>query len=263
MTHGRRPYWQLPPGVTRGLWDYVQKDTIADDYDAFFAFNELFEFDERVLEEVLPGSGRREWVVDLGCGTGRALIPLLRRGFQGVAVDLSPHMLRIVTEKAAIEQLPVLCVRANLTELQGLADEFAHHGVCLFSTLGMISGRDTRQRALQQMRRVIRRGGTFIVHVHNYWFNLFDPGGPWWLIKNMLRAALVRDVELGDKYFYYRGISNMFLHAFRRGEIERDLRRAGFRIERAILLDKRRQKELRYPWWLGRIRSNGWIFICR
>ena len=45
----RRPSWQLPAGVTRGSWDYIQADHIAHDYDDYFAYNSLFEFDEQVL----------------------------------------------------------------------------------------------------------------------------------------------------------------------------------------------------------------------
>ena len=30
-----RPTWQLPPGVSRGTWDYVHRDSIATEYDTF------------------------------------------------------------------------------------------------------------------------------------------------------------------------------------------------------------------------------------
>ena len=61
-------------------------------------------------------------VADLGCGTGRALVPLVRTGHRGLAVDLSEHMLRVVQEKADDEGLPIDCVRANLVELDAIAD---------------------------------------------------------------------------------------------------------------------------------------------
>ena len=74
MSSSSPPHWQLPPGVTRGLWDYVRSREIAEDYDEYFAFNTLFEFDEQVLARHFKPPGV---VVDLGCGTGRALVPLV------------------------------------------------------------------------------------------------------------------------------------------------------------------------------------------
>ena len=75
------------------MWEYVQTEQIAGAYDDYFALNRLFQFDEQVLARLFTTPGL---VVDLGCGTGRTLIPLARRGFRGVGVDLSRHMLRIV-----------------------------------------------------------------------------------------------------------------------------------------------------------------------
>jgi ubiquinone/menaquinone biosynthesis C-methylase UbiE len=254
------PNWQLPPGVTRGLWDYVQSAEIAEDYDDFFAFNTLFEFDEQVLARHFSPPGV---VADLGCGTGRALIPLVRRGFQGLAIDMSDRMLDIVRKKSRQEHLPIECVRANLVELDAVPDDQVDYAMCLFSTLGMIQGRAHRRRALGHVRRIVKPGGLFVVHAHNFWFNLFDPDGPWWLIRNVLRSTFRRDVERGDKYFPYRGVPNMFLHVFTRGELKHDLRQAGFRLREVIPLHTSRQKRLPRAWLAGGIRANGWIVVCQ
>ena len=104
MASSADPHWQLPPGVSRGSWDYIRSPHIAEQYDEFFAENRLFEFDERELARILPSHGL---VADLGCGTGRALLPLVRRGMQGLAIDLSAEMLAIVAEKAEAEDLPI------------------------------------------------------------------------------------------------------------------------------------------------------------
>lgn len=74
MPSKSRPQWRLPPGVTRGLWEYAHSDAVAYDYDEYFAHNQLFEFDEAiVLEELLRRKIiERAVVADLGCGTGRA-----------------------------------------------------------------------------------------------------------------------------------------------------------------------------------------------
>lgn len=258
MTTGDRPRRQLPPGIPRSVWEYAHTPHIAEDYDDFFMLNRLFELDEQVLARFLRAPGL---VLDLGCGTGRALVPLARRGLCGLAVDLSNDMLRIVQEKADREDLPIQCVRANIVELDWLQDRCADYVICLFSTLGMVHGRQNRVRVLQHARRVLKPGGLLVLHVHNFWYNLRDPGGLWWLVRNVLQAAVIRDIQLGDKYFVYRGIPQMFLHVFTYGELRRVVRRAGFRVREIMPLSPSRSRCLRLPWLFGSLRANGWIVV--
>jgi SAM-dependent methyltransferase len=241
------------------MWEYAASRRIAEQYDDFFAFNRLFEFDQQVLARYFSPSGL---VLDLGCGTGRALVPLVRRGYRGLAVDLSEKMLQIVHRKAELENLPIQCVRANLVQLECLADDLADYAICLFSTLGMVRGHANRRRVLEHARRILKPGGLFVLHAHNRRFGLFDSGQLWWLAKNLLRARLVRDVEPGDKFLFYRGIPNLFLHIYTRRELTGALRQAGFRVREVIPLNRLRNRALARPWLLGQIRANGWIVVC-
>ena len=255
-----RPDWRLPPGVSRGCWEYVQADHIADLYDDYFAQNWLFDFDQQVVRRHFHGSGL---VADLGCGTGRVLVGLARRGFRGLAVDLSRAMLRIVAEKARAENLPIYRLQANLVELDGIRSQSVDYAVCLFSTLGMIRGSENRDRVLAHARRILKPDGLFVLHAHNLWYNLFDPAGRRWLLRHLSAAVIRRRTQRGDKYFHYRGIPRMFLHTFTRGELQRAVSRAAMRIEELIPLSATRQSPLRRPWWFGRLRANGWIVVCR
>jgi SAM-dependent methyltransferase len=241
------------------LWDYANAEHIARDYDAYFADNRLFDFDEEILRRHITRPGL---VVDLGCGTGRALVPLVRAGHRGLAVDLSAEMLGVVGEKAAEESLPIDRVLANLVELDCLADHIADYAICLFSTLGMIRGAENRRRAVQHIRRILKPGGVFVLHVHNFWYNLFDPGGPWWVFKSVAGAPFRRDFEIGDKFFDYRGIPRMYLHVFRARELRKLLTHSGFCIREWIPLDYRRTAKLRHPRLLGSVRANGWLVVC-
>lgn len=260
MSPFSRPDWQLPRGVSRGLWDYSRSRPIAEDYDDYFAFNSLFDFDEQVLEEYLQPPGL---VADLGCGTGRALLPLVEAGHRGLAIDLSRHMLNVVREKQPPgDQPPIHCLQANLVELDAVRDASVDHAICLFSTLGMIRGRANRQQALSHFRRILKPGGRFVLHVHNYWYNLRDPGGPFWLVKNLLTAPFSQSIEVGDKWFPYRGLANMYLHVFRWSELAADLRQARFQVVRRIRLDTTRRHPLHWPWLLPALRTNGWIVVC-
>lgn len=253
------PDWRLPPGVGRSLWEYAQADHIADQYDTYFAENSLFTFDVAVLRRHFTRPGT---IVDLGAGTGRLLVPFARLGFEGLAVDLSIPMLRVVGQKAREGDLPIDRLLANMTELDCLRDGVADYCISMFSTLGMIRGRENRRRVLGHAHRILKPGGLFVVHVHNRWYNLFVPGGPAWIARNLLQSLFRGDVEPGDKVYDYRGIPGMYLHLFTRGELTRELRRAGFCIRELIPLDTERRHAMRHPWFLGRLRANGWIVVC-
>lgn len=259
MKRASLPDWRLPPGVSHGLWDYVQADHIADEYDEYFAYNQLFEFDDAVLAKHFREPGT---LIDLGCGTGRLVHSFARRGFHTIAVDLSLPMLRVVGSKAAEGRKPIDRLMANMVQLDCLADHCADYCIIMFSSLGMVAGSQNRLRVLKHVRRILKPGGKFALHVHNRWYNLFDPQGRRWLLASMLGRGRQQGLEPGDKIFDYRGIPKMRLHLFTLGELRRMLRAAGFRIGSLAPLDTERQRELRRPWLFGRIRANGWIAIC-
>jgi ubiquinone/menaquinone biosynthesis C-methylase UbiE len=190
------------------------------------------------------------------------LVALARHGHRGLAVDLSPHMLRIVAEKAKKENLPIEGIQANIVELDCLADRSADYAICLFSTLGMIRGRENRQRALDHVRRILKPGGLFIIHVHNVWFNLFDPLGRAWLMRHVWERVRNREIEWGDKFFNFHDVGQMFLHTFSEHELRSTLKKAGFKFKRWIPLSVNRQRPLSHPWFFGRFRANGWIVVC-
>jgi SAM-dependent methyltransferase len=255
----RQPDWQLPRGVPRGAWQYAQADHIAEEYDAYFAENQLFEFDEQVLARHFEHPGL---VVDLGCGTGRALVPLARRGFEGLGVDLSLPMLRVVGEKAYQEELAIQRVCANVVELDFIRDQVADYCVCLFSTIGMIRGRENRRRAMGHAWRILKPGGLFVVHVHNLWYSLSYSAGRRWLLGHIWAAWFDHELERGDRFFDYLGIPKMFVHSFSERELRRALAEVGFRIKELIRLHASRQRPLRAAWFLGSLRANGWIAVC-
>src|SRR4051812_9742063 len=111
------PDWQLPPGTDRGLWDYVSSERVAREYDDALAGSPLLEMDLRFADDHLPTPG---WLIDLGCGTGRALVHFARRGFSCLGVDLSDTMLDVVRQKAECEALAIDRLKANLVELDAL-----------------------------------------------------------------------------------------------------------------------------------------------
>lgn len=255
----RRATWQLPDGVSPGTWDYSESDSVAQDYDSYFRQHGMFRLDQQVMDRHLK-AGR--WVVDLGCGTGRALEPLVARGLSGVAFDLSQQMLETVRDKPALRDT-VACIRGNAVDLDCFADKSFDYAVCLFSTLGMIRGSEQREQTVQHVSRMLADDGLFVLQVHNYWVHVFDPDGPLWMLRNLFRSRWKKDVELGDRFFPYRGIPDMYLHSFRKQELTSLLRRHAFEVIESLPLNAQQDGPMSMPWLLERLRASGWIMVAR
>jgi SAM-dependent methyltransferase len=250
--------WQLPPGVNRGLWDYLHDPGIARNYDASLDGSPLFAIDEVFVERHCSPPGR---LIDLGCGTGRLLIRLARLGHRVLGVDLSQEMLAVAAEKAAAAGLHVDLVRANLTELDALADGSFDGAACLFSTLGMVVGSDQRRRVVGQVYRLLRPGGRFVLHVHNRWFDAWSPGGRLRLLRDWLPGQA--GTEAGDRVMpVHQGIAGLTLHLFTRREALSLLRSAGFRVLEVRPLSLRPDGRLRWPMCFGWLRAYGYLLAA-
>ena len=148
--------WQIPPGLVPGTWDYIRGKQIAEGYDEFLHDDPLSELDSKLLEKYFPPTAtasKDTWIADFGAGTGRSIIPLISHGYCGLAVDLSEPMLAKLRDKCQ----DAVCLKANLVELDFLASQSMDHAICLFSTLGMISGRDFRRQFLEHVRRIVKQ----------------------------------------------------------------------------------------------------------
>jgi SAM-dependent methyltransferase len=250
--------WQLPAGVNRGLWDYLHSSCVADGYDAGLAGSPLFDIDRRFVQQHCPRPGR---LLDLGCGTGRLLFEMARRGWWTLGVDLSPEMLRVAANKSKSANLPVGLLQANIAELECLADKSFDAVACLFSTLGMVMGATQRRRVAAHAFRLLRPGGRFILHVHNRWFNARERAGRWWLLRDWLRSWTA--AEVGDRIMpVHQGIAGLTLHLFTRREARRLLTELGFRLLEVRPVSLRPDGRLRCPAFCGSLRAYGYLLAA-
>jgi SAM-dependent methyltransferase len=251
--------WQLPPGVNQGLWDYLHDRELARGYDASLAGSTLFAADQAFAERHFDRPGR---LIDLGCGTGRLLIHFARRGYWVLGVDLSDEMLQVAGEKAAAAGLTVHRLKANLVELDGLREQSFDYAACLFSTLGMVGGADNRRRVIRHAHRLLRPGGRLVLHVHNRWFNAWDPQGRRWLARNGVGALLGRE-EAGQRVMpVHQGVAGLALHLFTRREAGRLLRETGFGVREVQAVGLRGDGLLPWPRWFGWLRAYGYLLAA-
>jgi ubiquinone/menaquinone biosynthesis C-methylase UbiE len=238
------PDWQLPAGTDRGLWDYVSSERVAREYDAALAGTPLLKIDLRFAERHFPMPGR---LIDLGCGTGRLLMHFARRGFSCLGADLSDAMLDVVREKAQREGLAVDLLKANLVELDPLPAASFDFAACLFSTLGMIRGRENRGRFLNHVRRILNPGGVFVLHAHNAGYRFGWGQGH-------------RGAEPGDRTMpQHRGGAELTLHHYTLRELVGELAAAGFRVRELMPVSTREDGRLPAGWLWPGVRAYGFL----
>ena len=259
-----RPAWQLPPGISRGTWDYLHTPSIADDYDRYFQDHPLLKLDIEVVRRLLPKVPQEQFTIaDFGCGTARVARALIPLGHRVLNVDLSRHMLRQASQQDATHEQLSSCVQANLVQLDWLRDSILDMAVCLFSSIGMIRGREHRQKFLSHVCRSLRADAPLILHVHNRLRSLLDPGGPAWLLKTWLSSWTNRDWEYGDRVYAYRGLPSMFLHIYSRRELVNDLKTAGFTKLQILPINSTADDLLPPATRFTNVRAGGYFVIAR
>jgi ubiquinone/menaquinone biosynthesis C-methylase UbiE len=258
MSSQRPPDWQLPTGVTPGLWEYVHQEELAAHYLSSLATSPVIAADQTWVAKHVGTVGN---VLDLGCGPGRSLIPLARRGLACVGVDLSDAMLRQAASEGDKAGVRIDWIKANVVELGCFKEAAFDHVVCLFSTLGMIHPTTARRKALAEARRVLKPGGKFLLHVHNRWFQQRQQGWGKLLKEWLLSCWPGREVK-DEPMPVHQGVANLIIHAFTWKEVMTLLEREGFRIVETMLLGLSQHGQLRWPWWWSSLRAHGYLIAA-
>jgi SAM-dependent methyltransferase len=239
------PDWQLPPGVDRGLWDYLHSGDMVRGYDEQMAVSPLVQADVAFCETAFPTPGR---LLDLGCGTGRLCLHFARKGYECVGVDLSDEMLAKAAENAAAGGVRVEWRSENITDLSGLPAGSFDYAACLFSTLGMVRGRENRAKVVANAFRLLKPGGRFVLHVHNRFFH----GLGWRRVLSGWRGT--GDLTMSQAY----AGAPLTLHHFTRRTAAELLREAGFHVRdvSALGTDGRRAR------WPVLFRAYGYLLLA-
>jgi SAM-dependent methyltransferase len=104
-------------------------------------------------------------ILELGCGTGRVLIPLAQAGYQTIGLDYDLSMLKFMRKNIGTQlKHPPQLIASDITEFN-----FATHFPLIilpcntFSTLS----RDQRMLCLRCVGRHLRKGGIFAISIPN------------------------------------------------------------------------------------------------
>jgi ubiquinone/menaquinone biosynthesis C-methylase UbiE len=143
---------------------------IADYYDAEYADRAMLEQDVPFYLRHLPK--KRQSVLELACGTGRAAIPIAQAGHRVVGVDYAADMLAIAKRKrdgvgltdGNLQLLKRDCLRLRLDE--------KFDSICIFfNTFLGFTTLEEQDAVLAGVRRHLKRTGRF-------WLDIFQPSLP-------------------------------------------------------------------------------------
>ncbi|MDQ3854822.1 MAG: class I SAM-dependent methyltransferase [Chloroflexota bacterium] len=107
-------------------------------------------------------TGALRTLLDVGCGTGQILRYFLDRGYHGIGLDLSPHMLQYAEENCAphVEAGTVVFLEADARSfrLEGQADA----AIATFDMVNHLSDLEELDQLASSVHRAVRPGGVFL-----------------------------------------------------------------------------------------------------
>jgi SAM-dependent methyltransferase len=142
----------------------IAYDELAPFYDRLTADYEH----EPVLEQIEALARRHGLrgprVLDAACGTGKSFLPLLRRGYDVTACDISPRMV----ERARRKLAPPERGRVVVADMRDLPwrEEF-DLVTCLDDAVNYLLTRDGLEQALASMAQTLRPGGLVVFDVNS------------------------------------------------------------------------------------------------
>lgn len=173
-------------------------------------------------------------ILDIGCGSGRTTIALHEQGFDVIGVDITPEMIATAKKIAATKNLNIAYEVGDATSLKFEDNTFDG---AIFANNGwvQIPGKENRQKALNEIYRVLKPGANFILTAHQRYYSgayIF-----FWL-KQWLKFYLLKplglkvdEIEFGDLFFIrpYKN-ARQFIHLTSQKEVESQIKDSGFKL---------------------------------
>ncbi|MBO5955504.1 MAG: class I SAM-dependent methyltransferase [Clostridia bacterium] len=125
-------------------------------------YNRFVDFYEEIFEHMGKDP---ELVLDLGCGTGNITIPMAKRGYDMIGLDMSVEMLNLAREKAAELQDNILFLCQDMCEMElfGTVDAM----VCALDGVNYITDYEDLKEFFRLVENYLNPGGVFIFDINS------------------------------------------------------------------------------------------------
>lgn len=185
--------------------------------------------------------------LEIACGTGRILLPLLEKGLHVEGFDSSQEMLEILQQKATQKKIKTIIFQQ---QMQALALQKKYG--CLFSPLGsfqQLARLDDAYAALQRFYDHLVPHGMLVIYLYLPWHNVpepgvwhehdaltFDGGSMLRVFEKAIHNLLEQQVYLNYRYQIWQGNTllaqeqkQMIIRWYSRHEFELMLQSVGFK----------------------------------
>lgn len=135
---------------------------------------------EKTLLASIPKGSK---ILDLGCGSGRFSIGAAQMGHYVTGIDITPNAITAAVNKSLDLNLGnVRFLVGDMTNIPFLDKEF-DYVFCPRFSINAVSTFHRRQKAVREMRRVVKSGGTVYVESFNKWYL---GKGPQLVLRNII-----------------------------------------------------------------------------
>lgn len=148
-------------GERRPRWAEIAYEAIAPVYDDFTAHHDYDFWLGELISRLEPHGLRGKRLLDVGCGTGKSFIPMLERGWEVTACDISAAMVEIARAKVGDDTRLLV---ADMRELP-LLGEF-DLVMCLDDAVNYLLSEEELVAALAGMRANLAPTGLLIFDVN-------------------------------------------------------------------------------------------------
>ncbi len=179
---------------------------------------------------------KKDKVLDLGCGNGRfySLVSSEKAFYTGV--DFSENLIKVARKKYPEVDFQT----GSALNLPFSDNEF--HKIFSISVLHHIPSRQLRSQFLKECRRVLKPKGVLIITAWNLWKN---PKKRKKIFKNIfLKISGKSKLDLKDINVEWYGVKNCYIHCFTKNELEKTVKKGGFKIIDSGEIELKDKKEL-------------------
>ncbi len=148
-------------GQERPRWAEIAYEAIAPVYDDFTAHHDYELWLGNLLPELERHGLKGKRLLDVACGTGKSFIPMLRRGWEVTASDISPAMVELARDKVGDD------ADLSVADMRNLP-RFGEFDLvwCLDDAVNYLLSGEELEQALGGMRRNLGPGGLLMFDVN-------------------------------------------------------------------------------------------------
>jgi len=181
-------------------------------------------------------------ILDIGCGSGRTTIPLFKMGYNVIGVDITPQMIEIAKKVSKSKNLDIDYRVGDATNLE-FEDNYFDGAIFANNGWVQIPSKGKRQKALNEIYRVLKPNGIYIFTAHKrcyssfYFFFWVKQWFRFYILKSL--GIKIEEIDFGDRYFRRQACERklkqkQYIHIASIKEVKEQIKKSGFRLIKAI-----------------------------